>query len=63
MRGKVALVTGMLLGAGMLVAVGLMPHDATGAACLAAILSSCSAVLLESDRRKRRGCASTAASR
>ncbi len=62
MRGKMALVTGLMLGAGVLVAAGLMPHDVSGAACLLAILSFCSVVLLESDRR-RRGCASTSASR
>ncbi len=63
MRGKMALVTGLMLGAGVLVAAGLMPHDVSGAACLLAILSCCSVVLLESDRRRRRGCASTSASR
>lgn len=55
MRSKMALATGILLGAGFLLAV-VLPHDATGVACFAAIASSSAVVFLEDGRRGKRAC-------
>ncbi|MBY0113170.1 MAG: hypothetical protein K2Y21_10125 [Phycisphaerales bacterium] len=59
MRGKAALTAGIILGAGFLLAVAILPHDATGIACFAAIASSSAVVFLEDGRRRKKSCASS----
>lgn len=59
MRGKAALAAGIILGAGFLLAASILPHDATGVACFAAISSSCVVVFLEDGRRRKKSCASS----
>lgn len=59
MRGNAALAAGMILGAGLLLLAAILPHDATGIACFAAISSSSAVVFLEDGRRRKKCCASS----
>jgi hypothetical protein len=59
MRGKAKLAAVIIPGACLLLAAAILPHDAMGVACFAAISSSSALVFLDDGRGKKKCCASS----